>query len=180
VLYRFTHLSGNNANHVDSVEETPILLGRDQKCQVRFDEMKDLAVSGQHAQIDEIHEGTWQIANLSKNGMLVNGVPCDETAKLPNHATIQLGKDGPRVRFDVDQNVGGVSKADVQKRKEQTKKITRGPGAMRPITEERPVFQLTDVAGPLAVKGSSKLLVLVVVGVGALAAIGAILWVVLK
>jgi pSer/pThr/pTyr-binding forkhead associated (FHA) protein len=168
VLYRFTHLSGNSANHVDSVENCPITLGRDEVCQVKFDMQKDLAVSSKHAQIEEISEGTWQIANLSKNGILVNGVPCDSTAKLPNHATIQLGKDGPRVRFDVDQNVGGISRADVQK-KERTKKLNKGQ-LMRekaPDTEERPVFHVQDL-GTAKPDASSKL-IFIAVGVGILA-----------
>jgi pSer/pThr/pTyr-binding forkhead associated (FHA) protein len=179
VIFRFTHLSGANANHVDTVEAAPITLGRDDLCHVRFDRLKDLAVSGHHAQIEEVSEGTYRIANLSKNGLLVNGVPCDTTAKLPNHATIQLGKDGPRIRFDVDQHIGGVSKTDVQ-RKAHTKKLVKNQ-VMRekaPTTEERPVFQVEGltVEKPAAeAEPISKLLIVAIVA-GILAVIlGAIL-----
>ena len=174
MLYRFTHLSGTNANHVDSVESTPITLGRDDACHIRFDKQKDLAVSAQHARIDEVSEGTWQIENLSKNGVVVNGVACDATAKLPNHSTIQLGKDGPRVRFDVDQNVGGISKADVV-RKERTKKIQKNQ-VMRekaPTTEERPVFQI-PVETPVSGGGMSKVAIGIIAGALALAVLGAL------
>jgi hypothetical protein len=148
VLYRVTHLTGENANHVEMFEDCPIILGRDEECHVRFDQFKELAVSGKHAEIAEVDEGTWQIANLGKNGLLVNGVPCEATVKLPNHATIQLGKDGPRVRFDVDQSVGGISKADVQRKKEKTQKFRRdGIDRPRPATEERPVYQPQEVGG---------------------------------
>jgi pSer/pThr/pTyr-binding forkhead associated (FHA) protein len=172
VLYRFTHLSGADANHVDSVEAMPITLGRDDTCHVRFDRMKELAVSSKHAQIEEISEGTWQIANLSRNGLMVNGVPCDTTAKLPNHATIQLGKDGPRIRFDVDQNVGGISKADVQK-KERTKKLTKDQAKREkpPTTEERPVFHIQDLQAEAPQSGRTFIIIVIALVVLA-AAIG--------
>ena len=172
MLYRFTHLSGANTNHVDSVEDVlPITLGRDDTCHVKFDRMKELAVSSKHAQIEEISEGTWQIANLSRNGLMVNGVPCDTTAKLPNHATIQLGKDGPRVRFDVDQNVGGISKADVQK-KERTRKLTKDQAKREkaPTTEERPVFHVQDLDAAKP-EGASNVTVLIVIGVVVISAV---------
>lgn len=176
MLYRFTHLSGANVTHVDSVEATPITLGRDDICQVRFDKFKELSVSNQHAQIEEISEGTFQIANLSRNGLLVNGVPCDTTAKLPNHSTIQLGKDGPRVRFDVDQNVGGISKADVQK-KERTKRLTKNQVTREkaPTTEERPVFQVQDLERAEAT-GSNKVLIVAIVAALLAAVAGAVIF----
>lgn len=178
MLYKFTHISGSSANHVDTVEACPIMLGRDDACQIRFDKFKDLAVSGTHAQIDEVSEGTWQIVNLSRNGVIVNGVPCDATAKLPNHSTIQLGKDGPRIRFDVDQNVEGISKTDVQKRKQKTKKTVKDDLAARatPDTEERPVFHIAEAA---RASGGNKTAYVVAGVVAALAAIGAIVTVVI-
>ncbi len=177
MLYRFTHLSGANANHVDSVEDVlPITLGRDDSCHVKFDRMKELAVSNKHAQIEEVSEGAWQIANLSKNGLMVNGVPCDTTARLPNHATIQLGKDGPRIRFDVDQNVGGISKADVQK-KAQTKKLTKDQAKREkaPTTEERPVFQPQDLATAQP-EPINKVLIIVVAAVALAVVLGLFLF----
>jgi len=177
VIYRFTHMTGPNQNQVDTVEACPITLGRDDVCSIRFDKWKELSVSGQHAQIDEVDESTWQIANLSKNGLLVNGVPCDSTVKLPNHSTIQLGKDGPRVRFDVDQHISGVSKTDVMKKKEQTKKLSREQVEQRkPVTEERSVFQAQELAS----RGKNpNTTMIVAVGAAVLAVIGAIAAIVL-
>ncbi len=176
MLYRFTHMSGNNANHVDSVEATPITLGRDDMCHGKFDKFKDLSVSSQHAQIEEVTEGNWQIACLSKNGLVVNGVPVDTTARLPNHSTIQLGKDGPRVRFDVDENVGGISRGDVQK-KERTKKLTKGQVVREkaPTTEERPVFHAQDLEEPVRGGPSTVLIVAIVSGILA-AILGAVIF----
>lgn len=160
MIYRFTHISGANASHVDTVETTPITLGRDDSCQVKFDKFKDLAVSSQHAQITEISEGTWQIASLSRNGIVVNGVPCDTSAKLPNHATIQLGRDGPRLRFDVDQTIGGgVTKADVQKKTQKLRKDVVMSRERAPDTEERPVFNVP--AAPAKRSGGMPMGVLV-------------------
>jgi pSer/pThr/pTyr-binding forkhead associated (FHA) protein len=174
---RFTHLSGTNQNHVDTVVTTPILLGRDDVCQVHFDTFKELAVSGQHAQIDEVEEGRFQISNLSKNGVLVNGKAVEAPIPLPNHATIQLGKDGPRVRFDVDNNVDGISKTDVQKK---TSKFTRKDlqRAPSPDTEERPIFKLPD-AQP-ATKGSKNNTVLIGVIAGGIVLIGVLVFFLLR
>lgn len=176
MLYRFTHLSGTKTNNVDTVEAAPITLGRDDLCQIKFDKFKDLAVSAQHAQIVEVTEGNWEIANLSRNGLMVNGVPCDTKARLPNHATIQLGKDGPRVRFDVDQNVGGISRADVMK-KQNTKKLAKNAANREkaPTTEERPVFHIPEAES--AQPAGSRVLLFVAIGGAILAAvIGAVLF----
>ena len=179
MIYRFTHLSGTNAAHVDTVETLPVTLGRDDACQVRFDKFKDLAVSAQHAQITEISEGTFQISSLSRNGIIVNGVPCDTTAKLPNHATIQLGKDGPRLRFDVDVTIGGgVTKADVVKAR--TKKLVKNAvdAGRGPDTEERPVFTPQQLSSPSKSGMSKGMLVGIVVA--ALAAVGAVIAIVVR
>ena len=178
MLYRLTHMTGENQNHVETFEDCPITLGRDEDCHFKFDKFKDLAVSGKHAQIEEVTEGAWQIANLGKNGLLVNGVPCDATTRLPNHATIQLGRDGPRVRFDVDQSVGGgISKADVERKKEKTQKFRKDAAARpRPATEEHPVFQPAEPVSSGADARNRKLIIAVGTAVAAiLAAVGAII-----
>src|SRR5207253_3196858 len=137
-------------------------LGRDPTCQIKFDKFKELMVSSVHAEINEISEGEFQINVVSRNGCVVNGIPTEGAAMLPNHSTIQLGKDGPRIRFDVDQNVGGISKGDVQKQKTaKFAKKTAEDRAPAPDTEERPVFKIDDeprgmpgrLAGRLAAAG---------------------------
>ncbi len=143
--YRLTHLSGGNLNHIDIVESTPIVLGRDEACHVRLHREKDLVVSSTHAQIDVAENGGFQIANLSRNGTLVNGVVVEEAAPLPNHATIQLGRDGPRLRFDVDEETHGISFAEV---KRKTGKIKRQL-EKAPDTEERPIVQLSEIETPV-------------------------------
>jgi pSer/pThr/pTyr-binding forkhead associated (FHA) protein len=170
-------MTGENANHVETFEECPITLGRDEDCHFKFDKFKDLAVSGKHAQIEEVSEGAWQIANIGKNGVLVNGVPCDTTTKLPNHATIQLGRDGPRIRFDVDQSVGGISKADVERKKEKTQKFRKDAvGRARPATEEHPVYQPADVGASTPNTRNRTIMIAVGTAVAAILAVaGAII-----
>lgn len=152
--FRFTFLSGANAQHVETAESTPILLGRDDGCHIRFDKLKDLSVSGQHARIEMVGEGEFTITNLSKNGVLVNGFPIEETARLPNHATVTLGKDGPRVRFDMDDRVMGVSRTDVQRKTAKLRRDQVQP-TKSPDTEERPVFKIEDIERPKRAAGMS-------------------------
>jgi pSer/pThr/pTyr-binding forkhead associated (FHA) protein len=174
VQFRFTHLSGPNQGHIDTLEKTPILIGRDEICHVRLDKHKDLAVSSQHAQIEMPEEGKYKLSNLSRNGTWINGVVVETTAPIPNHSVIQLGRDGPRLRFDVDENVAGIS----FQRARETAKLKKKDLADRtpaPDTEERPIFKLDDTddkrsgisVSPtmLAVGGGALLVLGLVVGV---------------
>lgn len=130
---------------MDTVETTPILIGRDDGCHVKLDKLKDLSVSSQHAQVDMIREGVYQLANLSRNGTFLNGTAVEAAVQLQNHSVIQLGRDGPRLRFDADERVGGISFAAEKEKK--TGKLERGRLGPAPDTEERPAFKLDDVEG---------------------------------
>jgi S1-C subfamily serine protease len=89
-------------------EEQPIIidyveLGRDPKCQVRFD--NDLnTVSRRHAAI--LKEGnSWVIKNLSlKNPTLVNGRPVNRQWFLNSGDEIQLSMEGPKIGFVIPSN----------------------------------------------------------------------------
>jgi pSer/pThr/pTyr-binding forkhead associated (FHA) protein len=142
VQFQFTHLSGALQGQSVTVETVPILIGRDDGCAVQLDKMKDLAVSSQHAQIDMVSEGVFQLANLSRNATWVNGVVVEASIPLPNHSVIQLGRDGPRIRFDVNQSFGGISFAEEKQRK--TAKLDKSRLGPAPATEERPVFKIDD------------------------------------
>lgn len=154
--FRFTHLSGALQGHMDTVEATPILIGRDDGCHVKLDKLKDLAASAQHAQIDMVREGVYRVANLSRNGTFVNGALVEEARELPNHAVLQLGRDGPRLRFDVDENVAGIS-FHAEKEKAKTSKLSRDRLGPPPDTEERPAFKIEDAVDTQAKRGLDDL-----------------------
>lgn len=78
---------------VDNIE-----LGRDPKCQVRFDESFK-TVSRRHAAI--VKDGDmWKLIPLSKtNTTLLNGKPVNEEWYLQNGDEIQLSVNGPKIGF---------------------------------------------------------------------------------
>ena len=82
---------------VDQVE-----MGRDPRCQVRFDD-SFTSVSRRHAAI--VRDGTgWKLVHLSKvNSTLLNGRPVTDEWYLQNGDEIQLSSNGPRMGFIVPQ-----------------------------------------------------------------------------
>ena len=102
-----THLTGANANReerffFDGPKE--LKLGRDLECSIRFDPDKDDIVSRQHAliRIERLDPFSCTIRDLgSRNGTFVAGKRIDGTANLEPGDEIELGAQGPRVRFDV-------------------------------------------------------------------------------
>lgn len=80
---------------VDSIE-----LGRDSRCQVRFDESFK-TVSRRHAAIVREGDG-WKLVQLSKtNTTLLNGHPVQTEWYLQNGDEIQLSVNGPKLGFIV-------------------------------------------------------------------------------
>lgn len=82
---------------VDQVE-----MGRDPRCQVRFDD-SFTSVSRRHAAI--VRDGAgWKLVHLSKvNTTLLNGRPVTDEWYLQNGDEIQLSSNGPRIGFIVPQ-----------------------------------------------------------------------------
>lgn len=111
-----THLSGSRRGTVETLGAVPLKLGRADDCQVRFDAEKDLKVSAYHAELRSDGEGGLLIADLdSKNGVLVNGTKVQATAPLPNHAVVELGVDGPRLKLTFAKGSGGISFSKLKK-----------------------------------------------------------------
>jgi len=48
----------------------------------------------------------------SRNGLLLNGQKVEGKATLPNHAVVEVGVGGPRLRFDFEES-GGISFAKI-------------------------------------------------------------------
>src|SRR5207302_8740666 len=132
--------------------------------------------------IDEAYDGSLKITNLSPNGLSVNGVAVQSSVKLPDRATIQLGHDGPTVRFELTAS-GVFPPVDPG---------VPSPGGKwglprkGPDTEARPVVNeadLEDLPAPAAAKapvqatapgGGSGVVLFVVVGVVLVAILGVV------
>jgi len=78
-----------------------ILIGRDFKCQVRYDTSEYPTVSGVHAAIERDGD-SWKLVHLSKtNSTYVNGTPVRSFYYLQPGDEIKLSSNGPRMRFTV-------------------------------------------------------------------------------
>ncbi|MDR1023134.1 MAG: FHA domain-containing protein [Prevotellaceae bacterium] len=81
---------------VDQIE-----LGRDPKCQVRFDESFN-TVSRRHAAIVKERGGSWKLVQLSQtNSTFLNGRRVEKEWYLQNGDEIQLAVNGPKLGFIV-------------------------------------------------------------------------------
>lgn len=90
---------------VDQIE-----LGRDPKCQVRFDESFS-TVSRRHAAI--VKDGdNWKLVQLSKtNTTFLNGRPVQNEWYLQNGDEIQLSANGPKLGFNIPAGEKGMVKS---------------------------------------------------------------------
>ncbi len=90
---------------IDNIE-----LGRDPKCQVRFDESFS-TVSRRHAAIVKEGEG-WKLVQLSKtNSTYLNGNRVADSWYLQNGDEIQLSTGGPKLGFVIPQGDAGLVKS---------------------------------------------------------------------
>ena len=108
------HLGGSKVNQVEQfpIDGFPELtIGREPGATVRFDALRDDAVSRQHAVI-RVEPGdppAFKLVDLgSSNGTLLNGERiAGETELLPGDA-IELGAGGPKFVFDVEPRPGNL------------------------------------------------------------------------
>ncbi len=104
VLRHLTTTAYHKAGQEQEIIIDHIELGRDPKCQIRFDESQR-TVSGRHAAI--MREGTnWVIKHIpsAKNPTLVNNRPVANQWFLNNGDQIQLSLEGPKMGFIVPAN----------------------------------------------------------------------------
>lgn len=92
----------HKAGEMQEIIVDQIELGRDPRCQVRFDE-SFATVSRRHAAIVRSGEG-WKLVQLSStNKTLLNGTPIDKEWYLQNGDEIQLSVNGPKIGFIIPQ-----------------------------------------------------------------------------
>ncbi len=116
VQITITHLSGARRNGVETFATLPLKLGRAPGCDVRFDPDHDVKVSAEHAELRSDGQGGLSVADLqSTNGVLVNGVRVEGSAPVPNHAVIEVGADGPRLKLTYEKGAHGISFSKLRK-----------------------------------------------------------------
>lgn len=136
-----THLSGPRINEVETFASLPVRIGRSEECQLRFPE-DATKISAEHAEIKTGPDGGLQLRDLdSRNGIWLNGAKVNERAPLPNHAVIEVGMNGPRLRLTYEAGAGGVSFSAL--RKEKTGRIKRG--GKRPMADTEEVIAYTEL-----------------------------------
>jgi predicted component of type VI protein secretion system len=177
VQITITHLSGARRNAVETFATLPLKLGRAGGCDVRFDPDQDVKVSAEHAELRSDGQGGLSIADLqSTNGVLVNGVRVDGSAPVPNHAVIEVGADGPRLKLTFERGAHGISFSKLRR----PDAAAPGSAVERNLrtTDETPAYTEADVEAWQATKTDARGLspalivgaVVVVVVVGAIVA----------
>lgn len=103
-----THLNGSKVNQKEQfpIEEfKEIKMGRETDSEIAYDPEKDDLVSRQHAKISTDIENPDQllIKDLdSSNGTFVNKVKVHGSARINHGDIVQLGKNGPEFKFEID------------------------------------------------------------------------------
>ncbi len=102
-------LTGARAGQTKRLEKPVISVGRNPDVDVRFDPMKDLDVSGRHAEFRAKHGG-YELHDLnSTNGVFVNGERLTGSTVIRTADTVRFGANGPEV--EVSFHVTGSIKA---------------------------------------------------------------------
>jgi len=105
-FYVLKHLTASAAYPLGKEQEIIIEyieLGRDPKCQIRYD-AGQVTVSRRHAAITKGPNG-WVLRNLSQNNpTLINGRPVNAQWFLTSGDEIQLSLEGPKLRFIMPTN----------------------------------------------------------------------------
>jgi ABC-type multidrug transport system ATPase subunit/pSer/pThr/pTyr-binding forkhead associated (FHA) protein len=102
VKYRLIHLSGSLVGRVRDIDADEIVLGRDPRlAQIVFGP-GDRAVSRRHVLL-RAEAGTLLLRDLeSTGGTFLNGIAVSQTRLAPGDV-IQLGMDGPKVRYELQE-----------------------------------------------------------------------------
>ncbi|MGE3166636.1 MAG: FHA domain-containing protein [Planctomycetota bacterium] len=102
------HLSGHDAGRRDVFPFRTLVIGRDSDCDVRFEQTRDLEVSGHHAEIRTGDDRTLTVADLgSTNGTWLNGKEVTDERPLASGDIVELGPGGPRLRVTILRGVIG-------------------------------------------------------------------------
>ncbi|MGE0713058.1 MAG: FHA domain-containing protein [Planctomycetota bacterium] len=162
-----THLTGSKQNQVETVRGLPVKLGRSDECKVRFDPEADSRVSAEHAELRETDDGGVEVVDLdSKNGLTLNGVKVEGSARVSNRSTLEVGVGGPRVRLEFEQGGGvdfGRVRRDTARRLDKDKIESRK--ALVSTDEGFPAYDLAELEGKSPGKAAPPLPLPLIAGV---------------
>lgn len=98
---RISYLTGPRAGQSLVLDKPYVTIGRHPLSDVRFSPDEDLTVSGRHAAL-VLRDGVYLLRDLgSTNGTMVNGVRLFGEHVLADRDVIQLGANGPSLRFGI-------------------------------------------------------------------------------
>lgn len=103
-----THLSGSKSNQIEKfpIEGLQtITMGRDPNSNIAYDPEMDDLVSREHAkiEIDPSDPFSLTLTDLhSSNGVFVNKIKIHDSIQLHHGDLVQLGKNGPEFKFEID------------------------------------------------------------------------------
>jgi pSer/pThr/pTyr-binding forkhead associated (FHA) protein len=136
---RLAHLTGGRVGESTVIWKSCAMLGRSSQADVRFGPDGDRMVAGRHAAL-AWNDGVWTVRDLgSANGTFVDGSCVHGETALRDGSVIQLGRDGPQVRFSVIWEAGApepVRTVDVD--------AMDDPDAFRPVPHTPVILSRPD------------------------------------
>jgi pSer/pThr/pTyr-binding forkhead associated (FHA) protein len=136
---RLVHLTGGRVGESTVIWKSCAMLGRSAQADVHFGPDGDRVVAGRHAAL-VWQDGVWTVRDLgSVNGTFVDGSRVHGETALRDGSVIQLGRDGPQVRFSVIWEAGApepVRTVDVD--------ATDDPDAFRPVPHTPVILSRPD------------------------------------
>jgi pSer/pThr/pTyr-binding forkhead associated (FHA) protein len=136
---RLVHLTGGRVGESAVIWKSCAMLGRSSQADVRFGPDGDRMVAGRHAAL-AWQDGVWTVRDLgSANGTFVDGSRVHGETALRDGSVIQLGRDGPQVRFCVIWEAGApepVRTVDVD--------AMDDPDAFRPVPHTPVILSRPD------------------------------------
>ncbi|MFL5521127.1 MAG: FHA domain-containing protein [Gemmatimonadales bacterium] len=148
---RLAHLTGGRVGEAAIIWKSCAMLGRSPEADVRFGPDGDRMVAGRHASLSW-HEGVWSVRDLgSANGTYVDGSRVHGETALRDGSIIQLGRDGPQVRFSIVWETGApepVRTVDVD--------AVGDPDALRPVPHIPVILSRPDHDEPLPPTSSGR------------------------
>ena len=92
-----TRLTGFDRGKTAAFDESPVTLGTESTCSIRFDPTWDKTVSPNHASIEH-RDGAWWLVDQSREGCWIKGQRLSSPRKLEPSTEIELGRGGPKIR----------------------------------------------------------------------------------
>ncbi len=163
-------VSGASSGREVTVREFPLLIGRSEQCQFRFDPQDDSKVSALHAEIRLEQNGTFHLVDLeSRNGTFLNGDRVGAAVVLPERSVLEVGHGGPKIDILLREGGSGVSFGDVRRktghfgRPEADKPMVSTDDSMQAYTEPPSVEHAGGISQRVKPKSHAALFIMVAI-----------------